>query len=201
MTRSIILAAALATGVVPAARAQGMVVPNTPLTREQQAALDAIRDVRDSVVAASSLLAGLQRDMDRKPAPTLEEQARRITAQCSAAERQRVVSRKALAAQKFPDQGMRNGQKAMLTSMDQLKAPLGKCNTTYAPLGAAGKGEEMRDYGVSRSRPIVAGFSDFERTVVANAKQLKLPVREVLRAGPSPIDAPASVRPGPAPTS
>lgn len=193
MTRSIAIALTLVLGTAATAAAQGMVVPNAPLTAEQTAALNAIRDARDSVVLASSLLASLQRDLKSRPAASLEDLARRIDTQCGAAERQRRASRKQLAAQQFTEPTMLRGQKRMLASMDELKKPLTACRSTWAPLGAAGKGEEVRGYGISRSRSIVLGLNTFEQSVVAPSKDLKLPVREVLRAGPSPIEAPAPV--------
>lgn len=204
MNRPIAMAVVL--GVVAAAPAVGqqasqMIVPHTPPTAAQDAALNAIRDVRDSVVAANALLAGLQRDLAQQPAASLEEQARRIAAQCTAAERQRVDSRKRLAEQTFPEKGMQDGQRGMLASMDQLKKPLATCRTTWEPMGKPGKGEEVRGYGVSRSRPIVNGFNDFERKVLSQSKKMKLDPRAVVRAGPSPADAPApiGVRPPTAP--
>jgi hypothetical protein len=197
MMRFTMVVTTLALGSAHSLQAQGMFVPNAPLTAPQQAALDAIRDTRDSVVAAAGLLAALQRDMERKTPAALEGQARAIVAQCEAAERQRVASRRNLAAQAFDDPTMAKGQQGMLASMDRLKDPLAKCRATYAPLGAAGKGEEMRGYGVHRSRPIVAGLSEFERNVVALSKELRLPVREVLRAGPGPLGAPAPVKAAP----
>ena len=196
MTRIYALASLLLVAAAPSARAQ-VVVPTT-LTVEQQAALEAIRDLRDSVTVAKSLLAGLQRDIDQKPGSALEEQARRIAAQCSVAERQRVNSRASLAAQVFPGADATTGQKKMIASMDRLKKPLATCGTTYLPLSKPGKGEEMRGYGVSRSKPVVAGFSDFEKTVVSLAKQMKLPVRDVLRAGPSPVPGQIQAAPKPA---
>lgn len=202
MTRSLVLSLAFLATSTPL-WAQAAVVPKAVLTAQQQAALTAIRDVRDSVVVTSSLLAALQRDLAQKPAPTLETQARRITAQCEATERQRVSSRKLLAAQKFPDKTMLQGQKNMLASMDRLQKPLATCGTVWSPLSHEGKGEEVRGYGISRSKPIVAGLNAFERSVVDVSKDLQLPVREVLRAGPSPADLPPSQlqqRPPPRPS-
>jgi hypothetical protein len=197
MTRIYALAGLLLVAGTQAARGQGVTVPTT-LTGEQQAALEAIRDLRDSVVAANSLLAGLTRDINQKPASALEEQARRIAAQCSVAERQRVSSRTKLAAQRFPGADATSGQKRMIANMDRLKQPLAACGTTYLPLSKPGKGEEMRGYGISRSKPVVAGFTDFEKSVVALSKEMQLPVRDVLRAGPSPVPGQIQAAPQPA---
>lgn len=198
MMRTYALAGLFLVAGTHAARGQGVVVPTT-LNNEQQAALEAIRDLRDSVVLANSLLAGLTRDINQKPASALEEQARRIAAQCSVAERQRVNSRTKLAAQKFSGADATSGQKRMIANMDRLKQPLAECNTTYLPLSKPGKGEEMRGYGISRSKPVVAGFTDFEKSVVALAKEMQLPVRDVLRAGPSPV--PGQIQSAPKPAS
>jgi hypothetical protein len=160
------------------------------LTPAQQGALEAVGTLRDSVVAAGGALAALRRDMDTKTAGALEGQARLITERCDAAERQRATSIKQLKAQSFPEAGMTQGQQSMLSSMEKLKTPLARCRKTFKPLGEQGKGEEVRGYGISRSAPVVNGFDAFERTVLPSAKQMRLPVRAVLRAGPSPADVP-----------
>ncbi len=189
--RSLVLSLALLAPAVPL-WAQAAVVPKSALTAQQQAALTAIRDLRDSVVVTSSLLASLQRDLAQKPAPSLEALAGRITSQCEASERQRVSSRKLLASQKFTDKVMLQGQKNMLASMDQLQKPLATCGAVWRPLSQSGQGEEVRGYGISRSKPVVAGLNAFERSVVDVSKDLQLPVRAVLRAGASPADLPPS---------
>lgn len=201
MMRSLLLSLAF---LAPAAPlwAQAAVVPKTALTAQQQAALTAIRDLRDSVLVTSSLLASLQRDLAQKPGPSLEALAGHITIQCEASERQRVSSRKLLASQAFTDKVMLQGQKNMLASMDQLQKPLATCGAVWSPLAQSGKGEEVRGYGISRSKPIVAGLNAFERSVVDVSKDLQLPVREVLRAGPSPADVPPrQLQPPPPPRS
>lgn len=194
MKRMIVLVGGLTLLGAQGALGQGMVVNNQPLNPAQEQALDAVGTLRDSVVAAGGALAALRQDMDQKPANALEAQARLIADRCEAAERQRVVSAKQLRAQSFSEAEMSKGQQAMLSSMDKLKAPLTTCRTTYTPLSAPGKGEEVRGYGISRSKPVISGFDAFERTVVPAAKQMGIPVRSVLRAGPSPVDvAPAAV--------
>lgn len=183
------------------ASAQGQYVkPTRPPTPAQQAAVDAIGILRDSVTAAGSAIAFLNRDLASRPAPALEQQAALIADRCAAAERQRDTSLALLKAQEFPDTIAQKGQRRMLASMSQLKAPLKQCIDTYRPLASAGKGEEVRGYGVTRGKPIVKGLNAFEHSVLNASKDMGLPVRQVIRAGPSPLDLPPpeAVRPAPA---
>lgn len=191
--------ALILTLVLPASSAfaqSQMVVPNKPLTPVQLSSIDAIGSLNDSVNAASAAIATLQRDLDTKKPDMLEAQARAVRDRCAATEGQRLRSIDSLKAQSFTTDAEKGGQRDMLASMKTLKTPLDKCASVFGPLSAAGKGEEVRGYAISRSKPVVKGFADFGNKVVALSKKMGLPVRAVLRAGPGPTDvAPPQLRP------
>lgn len=167
-----------------------LVVPNRPLTPVQVASIEAIGSLNDSVSAAAGAIAALQRDLGTKTPDVLVGQARTVQDRCAATELQRVRSIDSLKAQRFTTDSEKTGQRDMLASMKALKKPLDKCAAVFGPLSVAGKGEEVRAYAISRAKPVVKGLNDFNRTVVALSKKMKLPVRNVLRAGPSPTDLP-----------
>lgn len=186
---------------LPASSAFGqaqMVVPNRPLTPVQAASVEAIGSLNDSVNAAGGAIAALQRDLEQKTPGVLESQARLVRDRCAATEVQRVRSIDTLKAQVFVTETEKRGQRDMLASMTKLKASLDKCESVFGPLAEQGKGEEVRDYAISRSKPVVKGFKEFNRTVVDLSKKMSLPVRPVLRAGPPPAEvAPPQPRQNP----
>ena len=72
---------------------------------------------------------------------------------------------KDLSAAPLTETGEIKAQKQMLKEMDKLKKPLDQCLATYQPLAQRGKGQEVRDYGPSRAKPILAGFQQFDQSL------------------------------------
>jgi hypothetical protein len=80
-------------------------------------------------------------------------------------------------------------QKQMLEEMEKLKKPLDQCLATYQPLSQRGKGQEVRDYGPSRAKPILAGFQKFDRALKPFSTAMKVQFRPMINsAGKSPLD-------------
>ena len=108
---------------------------------------------------------------------------------CDAAERQRTQSIKQLSAAPLTTPGELKAQKDMLKEMDKLKKSLDQCLATYQPLAQRGKGQEVRDYGPSRAKPILAGFQQFDQSLKPFSKAMKIQFRPMLNsAGKSPLD-------------
>jgi hypothetical protein len=202
MTRALITAGVLIILSTPRVHAQ---VPATPpanagaglpqvympeqLGPVQKQARDAVSTLRDSVAAAGGALASLGADAQTTSLQVLESRAATIVDRCAAAERQRAHSVTQLSAAPLTASGELKAQKDMLREMNKLKKPLDQCHATYQPMSGLGKGQEVRDYGPSRAKPILAGFQQFDKSLKPFATAMKIQFRPMLNdAGPSPLD-------------
>lgn len=154
----------------------------------QLQARDAVASLRDSVAAAGGALARLSADVQTTSLQVLESRANTVVDRCAAAERQRTLSATQLSSAALTSQGELKARKDMLKEMSKLKKPLDQCASTYQPLAQRGKGQEMRDYGPSRAKPILAGFQRFDQSLKPFAKAMQIQFRPLLNAGKSPLD-------------
>jgi hypothetical protein len=202
MTRALIAVAVLAILWTPRLHAQAPAQPpKNPgaglpqvykpeqLGPVQKQARDAVSTLRDSVAAAGGALAGLGADAQTASLQVLESRAATVVDRCAAAERQRAHSVTQLSEAPLAEPGEIKAQKEMLKQMDKLKKPLDQCLATYQPMSQRGKGQEVRDYGPSRAKPIIAGFQQFDQSLKPFATAMKIQFRPILsNAGPSPLD-------------
>lgn len=168
-------------------------VPNvyTPekLSPERRQARDAVSTLRDSVSAAGGALAKLSADINTTSLQVLESRASTVVDRCAAADRQRAKSAEELATAQLTTPGELKAQKDMVAEMNSLKKTLDSCAATYQPLAKPGKGQEVRDYGNARARPIIAGLQKYEQSLKPFATDMKVQFRPLLNnAGKSPID-------------
>jgi len=202
MMRALITAGVLAMLWTPSLRAQATVQPPPnsgaglpqvympeQLGPVQKQARDAVSLLRDSVAAAGGALAGLSADAPTTSLQVLESRAATVVDRCNAAERQRTQSVKELSTAQLTETGELKAQKDMLKEMNRLKKPLDQCLTTFQPLSQRGKGQEMRDYGPSRAKPILSGFQQFDQSIKPFATAMKIQFRPIINsAGKSPLD-------------
>ena len=202
MMRALITAGVLAILWTPSLRAQapapppgnsGAGLPQVYMPEQlnpvQKQARDAVALLRDSVSAAGGALAGLSADAPSTSLQVMESRAATVVDRCEAAERQRTQSVKDLSTAPLTTPGELKAQKDMLKQMDKLKKPLDQCLTTYQPLAQRGKGQEIRDYGPARAKPIIAGFQQFDQSLKAFATAMKIQFRPMITsAGKSPLD-------------
>ncbi len=154
----------------------------------QRQARDAVSDLRDSVAAAGGALARLSSDVNNTSLEVLESRATTVVDRCAAAERQRTQSVAQLSSAALTKPGELRAQKEMLSEMDSLKQSIDLCTATYKPLAQSGKGQEVRDYGPSRAKPILAGFQQFNYSLKPFSKAMDIQFRPMLNAGKSPLD-------------
>ena len=150
------------------------------LTPVQRQARDAVSTLRDSVSAAGGALARLSADVQTTSPQVLESRASTVVDRCAAAERQRTNSVTQLSTAALTTEGELKARKDMLKEMSKLKKSLDLCHATYQPLAQRGKGQEVRDYGPSRAKPILAGFQTVRPVAQA-----------VLEGDADPVPAPA----------
>ena len=172
----------------PAGAALPQVYKPEQLTPVQLQARNAVSTLRDSVAAAGGALSRLGADVPTTSLQVLESRANTIVDRCGAAERQRLVSQKQLSSAALTAEGEIKAQKDMLKQMDKLKKSLDLCTKTYTPLAATGKGQEVRDYGASRAKPILKGLQEFDQSLKPFSKAMNIQFRPLLNAGKSPLD-------------
>lgn len=183
-----VLAALVLAGVAPCAAQQAIVRSGAqPLSPEQAQAQKGIMLLRDSVLAAESALRRLQRDYEKAAPRTLEGWAGQVAERCAAAERTAPVARQLVGGASFIPSEMARGQKDMVASIDRTRSALADCHSTFKPLSAAGKGEEVRAYGNRRAEPTLKQLAKFDESVHKAVQALDLDVREVLKAGKGPL--------------
>jgi hypothetical protein len=158
------------------------------LTPVQRQARDAVSNLRDSVSAAGGALARLSADVQTTSLQVLESRASTVVDRCAAAERQRTNSVTQLSTAALTTEGELQARKDMLKEMSKLKKSLDQCHATYQPLAQRGKGQEVRDYGPSRAKPILTGFQTFDQSLKPFAKAMQIQFRPLLNAGKSPLD-------------
>ena len=172
----------------PAGAALPQVYKPEQLTPVQLQARNAVSTLRDSVAAAGGALSRLGADGSTTSLQVLESRASTIVDRCDAAERQRLASHKQLSSAPLTASGELKAQKDMLKEMDKLKKSIDQCTKTYTPLAQRGKGQEVRDYGASRAKPILKGFQEFDQSLKPFSKAMNIQFRPLLNAGKSPLD-------------
>ena len=176
----------------PAQQPQGVALPQVykpeQLTPVQLQARNAVSTLRDSVAAAGGALSRLTADVQTTSPQVLESRASTIVDRCAAAERQRVVSADQLSSAALTEPNEIKARKDMLKQMDKLKKSIDLCASTYQPLAKPGKGQEVRDYGPSRAKPILKGFQEFDQSLKPFASAMHIQFRPLLNAGKSPLD-------------
>lgn len=158
------------------------------LNPAQKQARDAVSTLRDSVAAAGGALARLGADVQTTSPQVLESRASTVVDRCAAAERQRTQSVTQLSSAALTAEGELKAQKDMLKEMGKLKKSLNLCTSTYQPLAQRGKGQEVRDYGPTRAKPILAGFQQFDQSLKPFSMAMQIQFRPLLNAGKSPLD-------------
>ena len=158
------------------------------LTPVQRQARDAVSSLRDSVSAAGGALSRISVDVQTTSLQVLESRATTVVDRCAAAERQRTSSISQLSSAALTTEGELKARKDMLKEMNKLKKSLDLCTSTYQPLAHAGKGQEVRDYGPTRAKPILAGFQQFDQSLKPFSKAMAIQFRPLLNAGKSPLD-------------
>lgn len=173
----------------PSGAALPQVYRSEQLTPVQRQARNAVSSLRDSVAAAGGALSRLGADDQTTSLQVLESRASTIVDRCAAAERQRVSSVTQLSTAPLTTPGEIQAQKDMLKEMDKLRKSLDLCTRTYSPLAQNGKGQEVKDYGPSRAKPIVRGLQDFDQSLKPFAKAMNIQFRPMINnAGKSPLD-------------
>lgn len=172
---------------------QGVALPQVykpeQLTPVQLQARNAVSVLRDSVAAAGGALAALGADAQKTSPQVLESRASTIVTRCASAERQRTASMQQLTAAALTEPNELKARKDMLGEMGKLKKPLDDCTRTYTPLAKPGKGQEVRDYGPSRAKPILKGFQQFDQSLKPFAAAMHIQFRPLINeAGKSPLD-------------
>ena len=202
MTRALIAAGLLGLFGTAQLHSQSQPVPQQPtggalpqvykpeqLTPVQLQARNAVSTLRDSVAAAGGALSRLGADVSTTSLAVLESRANTIVDRCGAAERQRLVSEKQLSSAPLTAEGELKARKDMLKEMDKLKKSLDLCTKTYTPMAANGKGQEVRDYGAARAKPILKGLHEFDQSLKPFSKAMNIQFRPLLNsAGKSPLD-------------
>jgi hypothetical protein len=172
----------------PSGAALPQVYKPEQLNPVQRQARDAVSTLRDSVAAAGGALARLSVDAQTTSLQVLESRASTVVDHCASAERQRTQSVKQLSSAPLTAPGELQAQKDMLKEMSKLKKSLDLCTSTYQPLAQRGKGQEVRDYGPSRAKPIIAGLQRFDQSLKPFATAMQIQFRPLLNAGKSPLD-------------
>lgn len=201
MTRSLIAAVFLASigtthlhgqATQPPPQQQGVALPQVykpeQLTPVQLQARNAVSTLRDSVAAAGGALNKLGSDGQMTSPQVLESRASTVVDRCAAAERQRVASAQQLSTAALTEPNEIKARKEMLSQMDKLKKSIDLCTKTYTPLAKQGMGQEVRDYGPSRAKPIIKGFQEFDQSLKPFASAMHIQFRPLLNAGKSPLD-------------
>lgn len=201
MTRSLIAAVFLASigtthlhgqATQPPPQQQGVALPQVykpeQLTPVQLQARNAVSTLRDSVAAAGGALNKLGTDGQMTSPQVLESRASTVVDRCAAAERQRVASAQQLSTAALTEPNEIKARKEMLSQMDKLKKSIDLCTKTYTPLAKQGMGQEVRDYGPSRAKPIIKGFQEFDQSLKPFASAMHIQFRPLLNAGKSPLD-------------
>ncbi len=202
MTRALIAAAVLAMLWTPRLHAQAPTQPPKnsgaglpqvykpeQLSPVQKQARDAVSTLRDSVAAAGGALSGLGADAPTTSLRVLESRAATVVDRCAAAERQRAHSVTQLSTAALTEPGEIKAQKDMLKQMSMLTKPLDQCRSTFQPMAQLGKGQEVRDYGPSRAKPILAAFQHFDQSLKPFATAMQIQFRPIINsAGKGPLD-------------
>jgi hypothetical protein len=187
MTPYRLLIALVLAGAAPCAAQQHVTPAKKELSPAQEQAQKGIMLLRDSVLGAQSALRQLQRDYQQAAPRTLESWARQIADRCTAAQRTVPVARALVSAGEFVPREMVKGQKDLVTAIDRTVSPLKDCETTFMPLSAQGKGEEVRAYGNSRAKSIQKELEKYHQAVLNAARSLDLDIRVLTNAGKGPV--------------
>lgn len=182
----LVLALVLA-GAAPCAAQQPVLPAKKVLSPAQEQAQKGIMLLRDSLLGAQGALQQLERDYQQAAPRTLESWARRIADRCAGAQRTVPVARALVSAGEFVQREMVKGQKDMVAAIDRTVSPLKDCESTFGPLAAPGKGEEVRAYGNSRATPIRKQLEKYNRAVKDAAHALDLDIRTLTNAGKAPV--------------
>lgn len=185
-THHLILALVL-TGAAPGAAQQKVMPSEKVLSPAQEQAQKGIMLLRDSVLGAQSALRQLERDYQQAAPRTLESWARQISERCAGAQRTVPVARALVSAAEFVQREMVKGQQDMIKAIDRTSVTLGECETTFTPLAADGKGEEVRAYGNRRAKPLRKDLERYDQAVHQTARVLDLDVRAITKAGKAPV--------------
>jgi hypothetical protein len=173
----------------PAATALPQVYKPEQLNPVQLQARNAVSSLRDSVSAAGGALSRLGIDIQTTSPQVLESRVSTVVDRCASADRQRAQSVTQLSTAALTEPGEVQAQKEMLKEMDALKKSLDRCTKTFEPLGKPGKAQEIRDYGPSRAKPILAGFQQFDQSLKPFSTAMKIQFRPMINgAGKSPLD-------------
>jgi hypothetical protein len=171
----------------PGAAQQSPLPSEKVLSPAQEQAQKGIMLLRDSVLGAQSALRQLERDYQQAAPRTLESWARQVADRCAGAQRTVPVARALVSAAEFVQREMVKGQQDMIKAIDRTSVTLGDCETTFAPLAAEGKGEEVRAYGNRRAQPLRKDLERYDQAVHQAARALDLDVRTVTKAGKGPV--------------
>lgn len=171
------LAAALI--LVPAARAQTVIGPDKPLDATRAKVRGSLVVFRDSLLAVSVAAARLQRDYEHTSTAALESRAQALQQACASSERTLPATRAAIAGLTSANKGQKQSQRVALKALDQLKPELSKCAQQFGAMAVSGNGEEVRDYGVRRSEPIVKAVQEYQARSVEFAQSYDIPFRPV----------------------
>ena len=163
-------------------------LPAGALNPAQLQAREAVSTLNDSVTAAGGALSRLGVDAQTTSLAVLESRANAVVDRCAAAERQRAQSAAGLSSAPLTAPGELKARKDMLQAMNTLKRSLDLCTATYQPLTKSGKGQEVRDYGSARAKPIIEGLQQFGRSLKPFATEMEIEFRPLLNAGKSPLD-------------
>jgi hypothetical protein len=182
-----LIVALVIAGATPGAAQQRAVPMEKKLSPAQEQAQKGIMLLRDSVLGAQSALRQLERDYQQAAPRTLESWARQIAERCAGAQRTVPVARALVSAPEFVQREMVKGQQDMIQAIDRTSRTLGSCETTFAPLAADGKGEEVRAYGNRRAQPLRKDLERYDQAVHQAARALDLDVRTITKAGKAPV--------------
>jgi hypothetical protein len=180
---SLVLAASIA--FAPALRAQAVILPDKPLDARRAEVRRSLVVLRDSLLAVSVAAARLERDAQHTSAAALQSRARVLQQACASSLRTLPSVRTRIAGMTSASRGQSATQKATLKALDALKPELDRCVEQFGAMSA--KGDEVRDYGVRRSEPVVKAVRVYDARSADFARSHDIPFRPVgAGAGPLP---------------
>ena len=184
--RHLLLAAALAVGVTPAAQAQTVFTPEAPLDSARATVRTAVLVLRDSLQVVHAGGARMQRDFHGASVAALVSRARSLRDGCAASARTVPVTRAALVAGPAGSAKAAPARASLLARMDSLGTALEACEQTFGEWVSKGDGEAVRGYGNRGAEAVRNSILAYEEALQLFLSHLGIRVQP-LGAGSSPI--------------
>lgn len=181
-----LMAGMLVLGAAPLQAQAAVIRPDRELTPAESGLRATIYQLRDSLAMVSGAGARMERDFRTTSDAALISRARELARRCEAASRNVPATTAAVKGAEMQTGLQRDQQVRLLGGLTQLSEALAECSKRFGAMAAGSKGQEIRDYGNARLRPVKAELFRYESAVAGFFKALQIP-NPPLGSHPNPI--------------